>query len=107
MLSLLPPLSLHRLARQLALPGFPLSPTCLDGGVLQRGRAQGHFVSPRHQQVQHVGVVKALHRLAVDVGDEVPRTEACFKCRTALIHGLRQDGAQVSMARSYMATLRV
>ena len=62
----------HVAPRHLDIAGVSPPPAGLDAGGLQGGGPDGDGVSPRHEELQDLSVIKSLHRLTVDVSHEVP-----------------------------------
>lgn len=62
-----------------------------DGGALQRGGADMHAAAPGQDELQHLRVQEPLHRLSVDVRDQVARPQARLEGGAAALHRLRQE----------------
>lgn len=92
--ALLAPLAVQAAPCQLALARFAPVAARLDGRVLERRRAQRHVVAAAQQQVQHLRVEQTLHRLAVDVRDQVSGVEAGLERRATLVYSLQQKGTR-------------
>ena len=54
-----------------------------------------------HEELKHLSVVEPLHRLAVDVGDQVSWPEACVEGWTSLVHLHHQvvHGEEISVTK--------
>lgn len=99
-------------ASQSALGWFSLSPTCLDGCLVERSGLQRYAVSFRQDQLQdlyrdknenvsemthfglllrkavrHLGVEQALDGLPIDVRNEISRAQSSLKSRARIIDG--------------------
>ena len=90
----------HVAPRHLDIAGVSPPPAGLDAGGLQGGGPDGDGVSPRDEQLQHLGVVKSLDRLAVDVSHEVPSPQPGVVGRGAPVHLHDEvvDGVEVGIA---------
>lgn len=77
-----------RAGRQLAEARLAAPAARLDGRELQRRGPQRGLVAAGQEQLEHLRVVHALHRFAVDVRDQVAGAESRLERRTAGVHGL-------------------
>ena len=80
---------------------IPTSASGLDGGLLQGRGSQGDSLTTGQEYLKDLGVKEALHRLAVDVSDQIARSETGIKGWRAPIHFHHQvvHGVKVRVAK--------